>query len=63
MTKEQADEMYGKKVHEDKEFVVRVKVDQQGKLKVYAHRVYNGTELLPHGYMLGINALIMESQK
>lgn len=44
-------------VYKSEHFVVRVH-EVDGELQVYAHRVVNGEERQPLGYLLGDNALI-----
>lgn len=55
-------EQFGEVVWQDKNFVVRAKVDQMGSLHIVVHRRESipgarGREIVPVGYITGITAL------
>jgi hypothetical protein len=54
MTQSEADSRFGEIVHNTNSFVVRVKREGPA-ITVYTHRVENGAEVLPRGYLMGAN--------
>lgn len=48
----------GETIYESENCIVRV-VEKDGKLVLAVHRVENGQELLPRGYLIGDNLLLL----
>jgi hypothetical protein len=48
---------YGYVISKNDTYIVREKIDKDGKVVIYVHHVKDGKELVPSGYVLGDNAL------